>query len=94
MSLLSLACPAKYPVCGANWYQGFGRDGYPAIYLNLGEGKPLLRTKPGDDGKIWTTVSAAVEQVRVRSERHNENIAALQAGLQRQEVTPEFLDNT
>ena len=66
-----------------NWYQGYGRDGYPAIYLNLGEGKPGLRTKPVDDGKIWTSVSAAVEQVRVRSKRHNENIAALQAGSQR-----------
>ena len=74
-----------------NWYQGYGRDGYPAIYLNLGEGKPVLRTKPVDDGKVWTSVSAAVEQVRVRSERHNEHIAALQAGSQRQEVTSEFL---
>ena len=51
----------------------------------------MLRTKLVDDGKIWTSVSAAVEQVRVRSERHNENIAALQAGSQRLEITPEFL---
>ena len=27
------------------------RDGYPAIYLNLGEGKPVLRTNPVNDGK-------------------------------------------
>ena len=73
------------------WCQGYGREGYPAIYLNFGEGKPMLRTKLIDDGKIWTSVSAAVEQVRVSSERHNEDIAALQAGSQRQEVTPEFL---
>ena len=64
------------------------------MYLNLeggGGGKPVLRTKPVDDWKIWTTVAAAAEQVRLRSERHNENIAALQAGSQRQVVTPEFL---
>ena len=83
--------PSQVSGVWGNWYQGYGRDGYPAIYLNLGEGKPVLRTKPVDDGKIWTSVSAAVEQVRVRLERHNENIAALQAGSQRQEVTPEFL---
>ena len=51
----------------------------------------MLQPKPVDDGKMWTSVSAAVEQVRVHSERHNENIAALQAGSQRKEVTPEFL---
>ena len=51
----------------------------------------MLRTKPVDDGKTKTSVSAAVEQVWVRSEGHNENIAALQAGSQLQEVTPEFL---
>ena len=94
--------PSQVSGVWGNWYQGYGRDGYPAIwpgnlytdipiYLNLGEGKPVLRTKPVDDGKIWTIVSAAVEQVRVRSERHNENIAALQAGMQRHEVTPKFL---
>ena len=44
-----------------NSYQDYGRDGYPAIYLNLGEGKPVLRTKRVDDRKVWTTVSAAVE---------------------------------
>ena len=74
-----------------NWYQGYGRDGYPAIYLNLGEGKSALRNKPVDNGKVWTTVSAAVEQVQIRSERHNVNIAALHGNSQRQEVTPEFL---
>ena len=83
--------PSQVSGVWGNWYQGYGRDGYPAFYLNLGKGQPVLRTKPVDDGKIWTTVSAAVEQVRVRSERHNENMAALQAGSQRQEVTPEFL---
>ena len=36
-------------VCG-NWYQGYGLDGYPAIYLNLGEGTSVLRIKPVDDG--------------------------------------------
>ena len=51
----------------------------------------MLRTKPVDEGKVWTSVSAAVEQVRIRSERHNEQIAALRAGSQHQEVTPEFL---
>ena len=51
----------------------------------------MLRTKPVDDGKVWTSVSAAVEQVQIRSERHNEHIAALRAGSQRQEITPEFL---
>ena len=75
----------------ATWYQGYGRDGYPAIYLNLGEGKPVLRTKPVDDGEVWTKVSAAVEHVRIRSKRHNVNIAALHEHSQRQEVTPEFL---
>ena len=35
-----------------NWFQGYGRVGYSAIYLNLGEGKPVLRTKPVDDGKV------------------------------------------
>ena len=38
-----------------------------------------------------TKVSASVEQVRIRSERHNMNIAALKANSQRKEVTPEFL---
>ena len=79
------------PSVWGNWYQGYGQDGYPAIYLDLGEGKPVLRTKPVDDGKVWTSVSAAVEQVRVRSERHNENIAALHEHSQRQEITPQFL---
>ena len=83
--------PSQVSGVWGNWYQGYGRDGYPALYFNLEEGKPVLRTKPVDDGKIWTTVSAAIEQVRIRSERHNENIAALQAGSQLPEVTPEFL---
>ena len=61
------------------------------MYLNLGEGKPVLRTKPVDDGEVWTKVSAAVEQVRIRSERQNVNIAALNERLQRKEVTPKFL---
>ena len=74
-----------------NWYQGYDRDGLPAIYLNLGEGKPVLRTKPFDYGKVWTTVSAAIEQVRIRSEHHNVNIAVLHENSQRQEVTPELL---
>ena len=60
-------------VCG-NWHQGYGKDGYPALYLYRGEGKPVLRTKPVDDGEVWTTISAAVEQVRTRSERHNVNL--------------------
>ena len=51
----------------------------------------MMRTKPVDVGKVWTSLSAAVEQVRIRSERHNVAIAALRAGSQRQEVTPEFL---
>ena len=85
--------PSQVSGVWGNWYQGYGRDGYPAICLNLGEGKPVLRTKPVDDGQVWTSVSAAVEQVRIRSERHNEYIAALRAGLQRQEITPEFLAN-
>ena len=51
----------------------------------------MLRTKPVDDGKVRTTVSAAVEQVRTRSERHNVHIAALHENSQRTEVTPEFL---
>ena len=51
----------------------------------------MVQTKPVDDGKVWTKVSAAVEQVRIRSERHNVNIAALNANSQRKEVTPEFL---
>ena len=89
--LTVLGLPSQASGVWGNWYQGYGRDGYSAIYLNLGEGKPVLRTKPVDDVKIWTSVSAAVEQVRVRSERHNENIAALQAGSQRPEVTLEFL---
>ena len=89
--LIIRGLPSQLSGVWGNWYQGYGRDGYPAIYLNLGEAKPVLRTKPVDDGKTWTAVSAAVEQVRVCSERHSENIAALQAGLQRQEVTPEFL---
>ena len=83
--------PSQVSGVWGNWYQGYGRDGYPAIYLNLGEGKPVLRTKTVDDGKVWTTVSAAVEQVRIRSERHNVDIAALHENSQRQEVTPEFL---
>ena len=58
--------------------------------LTLWEGKLVLRTKPVDDGQVWTTVSAAVEQVRTRSERHNVNIAALNDNSQRKEVTPEF----
>ena len=83
--------PSQVSGVWGNWFQGYGRDGYPAIYLNLGEGKPVLRTKPIDDGKVWTSFSAAVEQVRIRSERHNEHIAALRAGSQRKEVTHEFL---
>ena len=83
--------PSQVSGMWGDWYQGYGRDGYPATYSNLGEGEPVLRTKPVDDGKVWTSVSAAVEQVRIRSERHNVNIAALRAGSQRQEVTPEFL---
>ena len=51
----------------------------------------MLRTKSVDDGNVWTSVSAAVEQVWIRSERHNEHIAALRAGSQRQEITPKFL---
>ena len=89
--LINPGLPCQVSGVWGNWYQGYGRDGYPAIYINLGEGKPVLRTKPVDEEKIRTSVSAAVEQVRVGSERHNEHIAALQAGSQRQEVTPEFL---
>ena len=37
--------PSQVSGVWGNWYQGYGRDGYPAIYLNLGEGKPVLRTK-------------------------------------------------
>ena len=83
--------PTQVSGVWGNWYQGYGRDGYLAIYLNLGEGKPVLRTKPVDDGEVWTKVSAAVEQVRIRSERHNVNIAALHEHSRRQEITPEFL---
>ena len=45
-----------------NWHQTYGKDGYPAIYMYLGERKPMLRTNPVDDGDVWTKVSAAVEQ--------------------------------
>ena len=83
--------PSQVSGVWGNWYQGYGRDVYPAIYLNLGEGKSVLRTKPVDDGKVCTTVSAAVEQVRIRSERHNVHIAALHKKSQRAEDTPEFL---
>ena len=89
--LIVPSLPSQVSGVWGNWYQGYGRDGYHAIYLGLGEGKPSLRTKPADDGKVWTTVSAAVEQVRIRSEWHNVNIAALHDNSQRQEVTPEFL---
>ena len=51
----------------------------------------MLQTKPVNDGQVWTKVSAAVDQVRVRSERDNVNIAALNESSQRKEVTPEFL---
>ena len=34
-----------------NWYQGYGRDGYPAIYLNLGKGKPVLQPNLSTMGK-------------------------------------------
>ena len=74
-----------------NWYQGYGKDGHPEIYLNLGDGKPVLRTKPVDDGEVRNKVSAAVEQVWIRSQRHNVNIAALNERSQRREITPEFL---
>ena len=83
--------PSQVSGVWSNGPRGYGRDGYPAIYLKLGEGKPVLRTKPVDDGKVWTTVSASVEQVRIRSKWHNVNIAALYENSQRQEVTPEFL---
>ena len=46
---------------------------------------------PVDDRKVWTKVSASVEQVRIRSERHNVNIAALSANSQLKEANPEFL---
>ena len=74
-----------------NWYQGYGKDGYPAMYVTLGEGTPVLRAKPVDDGRVWTKVSSAVEQVRTRLERHNVNIAALNERSQRREVTAHFL---
>ena len=83
--------PSQVSGVWGNWYQGYGRDGYLAIYLNLGEDKPVWRTKPVDDGKVWTKVSAAREHVWIRSERHNVNIAALHEHSQRQEVTHEFL---
>ena len=51
----------------------------------------MLRTKTVDDGNVWCKVSAAIEQVQVRLERHNVNIAALNANSQRKEVTAEFL---
>ena len=51
--------PSQVSGVWGNWYQGYGRDGYPAIYLNLGEGKPVLRTKPVDDGKAGCGVNAA-----------------------------------
>ena len=51
----------------------------------------MLQTEPVDDVKVWNTVSAAVEQVRIGSERHNVNIAYLHDNSQRQEVTREFL---
>ena len=44
-----------------------------------------------DDGDTWTKVPAAAEQVRVRSERHNVNVAALCERIQRRELTLEFL---
>ena len=86
-NVLIIPClPSQVSGVWGNWYQGYGRDGYPAIYLSLGEGKPVLRSKPLDDGEVWTTVSAAVEQVRTRSERQNFHIAALHENSQRAEV--------
>ena len=70
---------------------GIWLGNHPGHILNLGEGKPVLRTKPVDDGEVWTTVSAAVEQVRTRLERHNVHIAALHEKSQRTEVTRKFL---
>ena len=32
------------------WHHTYGKDGYPAIYLYLGQCKPVLRTNPVDDG--------------------------------------------
>ena len=51
----------------------------------------MLRTKPVDDGEVWTKVSIVVEQVRIRSERHNVNLACLKERSQRKEVNPELL---
>ena len=83
--------PSQVSGVWGDWCQGYGRDGYPAIYLNFGGGKTCTANQPCRRWGVWTRVSAALEQVRIRSERHNVNIAALNANSQRKDVTPEFL---
>ena len=36
--LIVPSLPSQVSGGWGDWYQGYGRDGYPAIYLNLGEG--------------------------------------------------------
>ena len=40
--LILPSLPSQVSGVWGNWYQGYDRDGYPTIYLNLGEGEPVL----------------------------------------------------
>ena len=71
--------PSKVTGVWGNRHQTYGKDGYPAMYMYLGERKPVLRTNPVVDEDVWTKVSAAIEQDWTRSEWHHVNVAAERA---------------
>ena len=60
--------PSRVSGVWGNWYQGYARDGYPTICLNLGEGKPKLRTNLVNNGNVgvmiqWLSISTSTGKV-------------------------------
>ena len=83
--------PSQVTGIWGDWHQVCGPNGYPSIYIMLGNNKPVMRTYPVDSGTAWTSAACAVDQVREPCERHNVDVAALKENKRGFDVTPEFL---
>ena len=68
--LIMHGLPSQVTGRWGDWHQICGPNGYPSIYIMLGNNKPVMRTYPVDSGTAWTSAACAVDQVREPCECH------------------------
>ena len=52
--LIMPGLPSQVTGIWGDWHQVCGPNGWPSIYIMLGNNKPVMRTYPVDSGTVWT----------------------------------------